>query len=221
MRSTRGCPATTNRPRRPLHGVKRGPCPARDVRDGRSSIGSLLDWPTEKRLSRSAWATAIRSWLLSAAIRTKSVWPSMIRRLGSGQNSLAASSRCARRITPGTRDRIKITSPGRRETQSAVASCGNGASDDLLPRLDACEPHLAENAVVLIENCNRPEIRNAGLQFLRSSRNQYRVLLDRRTPNHGSLTFGDGLLLFQLLGRNAVVARHVQEPTAPALVPAA
>ena len=89
------------------------------------------------------------------------------------------------------------------------------ASDDLLPRLDACEPHLAENAVGAIENCNRPEIRNAGLQFLRSSRNQYRVLLDRDMLNHGSLTFGDGLLLFQLLGRNAVVARHVQEPTVP------
>src|SRR5580692_2029165 len=60
------------------------------------------------------------------------------------------------------------------------------ASGDLLARLEACESHLAENAVVLIENCNRAEIRNAGLQFLRSSRNQYRVLLDRRTPHHGA-----------------------------------
>jgi hypothetical protein len=108
-------------------------------------------------------------------------------------------------------------------SRNAIGFCvvRAGANGDLLARLEACESHLAENAVVLIENCNRAEIRNAGLQFLRTSRNQYRVLLDRRTPNHGALTFGDGLLLFQLLGRNAAVARHAQDPTVPALVPAA
>lgn len=94
-------------------------------------------------------------------------------------------------------------------------------SDDLLARLEACEPHLAENAFVLIENCNRAEMRNAGLEFMRSSRNQYRVLLDRRTPHHGALTFGDGLLFFQLLGRNAAIARRAEKPTAPVLIPAA
>jgi hypothetical protein len=94
-------------------------------------------------------------------------------------------------------------------------------SDDLLSRLGTCEPHLAENAVVLIENCNRAEMRNAGLQFLRSSRNQYRVLLDRDTAHHADLTFGDGLLLFQLLGRNAAVSRDAQRVAAPALTPAA
>jgi hypothetical protein len=94
-------------------------------------------------------------------------------------------------------------------------------SDDLLSRLVACEPHLAENAVVLVENCNRAEMRKAGLHFIRSSRNQYRVLLDRCTSHHGALTFGDGLLLFQLLGRNAAVSRDAQRLPVPALTPAA
>jgi hypothetical protein len=94
-------------------------------------------------------------------------------------------------------------------------------SDELLSRLRTGEPHLAENAVVLIENCNRAEMRNAGLQFVRSSRNQYRVLLDRGTSHHGDLTFGDGLLLVQLLGRNAAVSRDAQRPPVPALTPAA
>ena len=92
---------------------------------------------------------------------------------------------------------------------------------DLLARLHACEPHLAENAIVLIDNCNEADLRSAGLQFIRSSRNQYRILLDRRAPHHGPLTFGDGLLLFQLLGRNAAFARPAEKPTAPLLVPAA
>jgi hypothetical protein len=95
------------------------------------------------------------------------------------------------------------------------------ANKDLLSRLQACEPHLAENAVVMIDNCNRAELRNAGLDFMRSSRNQYRVLLDRLAPQHGALTFGDGLLLFQLLGRNAAVARQAEKPTVAALAPAA
>jgi hypothetical protein len=94
-------------------------------------------------------------------------------------------------------------------------------SDDLLSRLGKCEPHLAENAVVLIENCKHAEMLKAGLQFIRSSRNQYRVLLDRGTSHHGDLTFGDGLLLFQLLGRNAAVSRDAQRLPAPALTSAA
>ena len=76
-------PGDNGHTRRRLHGVKLARARTGRSRRERSSIGSSLDWPTEKRLSRSAWATAIRSWLLSAAIRTKSVWPSMIRRLGS------------------------------------------------------------------------------------------------------------------------------------------
>ncbi len=85
--------------------------------------------------------------------------------------------------------------------------------------LQACEPHLAENAVVLVDNCNQADLRNAGLQFMRASRNQYRVLLDRLAPHHGALTFGDGLLLFQLLGRNTAVARQAEKPTAPLSFP--
>jgi hypothetical protein len=64
-------------------------------------------------------------------------------------------------------------------------------------------------------------VRDAGLSFIRSSRNQYRVLLDRRAPHHGGLTFGNGLLLFQLLGQNAAADRRTGTPAAPALVPAA
>lgn len=110
-----------------------------------------------------------------------------------------------------------------RPGQVPVGCCmiGTQSSDDVLQRLEACEPHLAENAVVLIENANRAAVRSAGLAFIRSSENQYRVLLDRPTPHHGGLTFGNGLLLFQLLGRNALAHRRVEEPASLALVPAA
>ncbi len=93
--------------------------------------------------------------------------------------------------------------------------------DDPLERLKASEPHLAENAVILVENANCPDVWEAGHGFIQSSRNQYRVLLDRRAPHHGELTFGNGLLLFQLLGRNAASDRRTRKPAAPVLVPAA
>jgi hypothetical protein len=98
---------------------------------------------------------------------------------------------------------------------------GASAADDPLERLSTAEPHLAENCVVLVENVNATSHRSAALAFIGSSANQYRILLDQRTPHHGELTLGNGLLVFQLLGRNAAAKRPLQKPAAPVLVPAA
>jgi hypothetical protein len=98
---------------------------------------------------------------------------------------------------------------------------GSGSQTDAHAALRECEPRLAENALVLFENANDPSVREAGLAFMQSSRNQYRVLLDRPTPHHGTLTFGNGLLMFQLLGRNATAVRRERELAPPVLVPAA
>jgi hypothetical protein len=96
-----------------------------------------------------------------------------------------------------------------------------GSQENPRERLRASEPRLAENAFILVENTNCSRVRDAGLAFIQSSRNQYRILLDRCTPHHGELTFGNGILLFQLLGRNAAADRRTEEHAAPALVPAA
>jgi hypothetical protein len=104
-----------------------------------------------------------------------------------------------------------------------IGCCLIGAStaDDPLERLNTAEPHLAENGVVLVENVNDASHRSAALAFIGSSANQYRILLDQRAPHHGELTLGNGLLVFQLLGRNAAAKRLLQKPAAPVLVPAA
>ena len=116
-----------------------------------------------------------------------------------------------------------LTGPG--ETPIGVclirAGSDEDSADDLRGRLVLSEPHLAENAHVLVENVNAAGVRDAALAFLRTSPNQYRVLLDQPTPHQGRLTFGDGLLLYQLLGRNQAADRRVRKPAAPALVPAA
>src|ERR1700733_3476494 len=83
--------------------------------------------------------------------------------------------------------------------------------EPIAARLVQCEPHLAENAYLLVDNCNCERTRQLALDFVAASRNQYRVLADARTAETGSLagalTWGRGLLVLQLLGRNAVVPR--------------
>ena len=97
--------------------------------------------------------------------------------------------------------------------------------EPIAARLAQCEPHLAENAYLLVDNCNCERTRQLALDFVAASRNQYRVLADARTAETGSitgsLTWGRGLLVLQLLGRNAVVPRVTGRGAPPVLAPAA
>jgi|GEM_PF-5975674 len=97
--------------------------------------------------------------------------------------------------------------------------------EPIAARLVQCEPHLAENAYLLVDNCNCERTRQLALDFVAASRNQYRVLADARTAETGSLagalTWGRGLLVLQLLGRNAVVPRATGRGAPPVLAPAA
>jgi hypothetical protein len=96
-----------------------------------------------------------------------------------------------------------------------------GSHEPVARRLADCEPHLAENAYLLVENVNCERTRQAAFEFAAASRNQYRVLMDVRTAEACSLTWGRGLLVVQLLGRNAVSLPRSKRGTSPALVPAA
>ncbi|HXY33492.1 MAG TPA: hypothetical protein VEI07_04645 [Planctomycetaceae bacterium] len=93
--------------------------------------------------------------------------------------------------------------------------------EPIAPRLAECEPHLGENAFLLVENCNCERTREAAFEFVAASRNQYRLLMEVRTPEPCSLTWGRGLLVMQLLGRNAVVPAHSERGRSPLLLPAA
>lgn len=92
----------------------------------------------------------------------------------------------------------------------------SSATGETLRQLAAVEPYLAENACVLVENTNEPSIHAACLEFVQSSANQYRVLLDERTGRRCALTFGDGVFLLQLLGRNSVAGAAAPKHLRPA-----
>jgi len=93
--------------------------------------------------------------------------------------------------------------------------------EPIAERLVDCEPCLAENAYLLIDNCNCARTRQAALEFVATSQNQYRVLMEARTAEACALTWGRGLLVVQLLGRNVAVRTHSERGTSPVLVPAA
>jgi hypothetical protein len=93
--------------------------------------------------------------------------------------------------------------------------------EPIAERLSDCEPHLAENAYLLIDNGNCARTRQTALEFVAASRNQYRVLMDARSAETCALTWGRWLFVIQLLGRNAVGRSVTGHGTSPVLVPAA
>jgi hypothetical protein len=96
-----------------------------------------------------------------------------------------------------------------------------GSHEPVARQLVDCEHYLAENAYLLVDNANCEQTRQAAFDFVSARRNQYRVLMDVRTAKTCSLTWGRGLLVIQLLGRNAILRPHSEHGTSPVLVPAA
>lgn len=68
---------------------------------------------------------------------------------------------------------------------------------DQLKGLRLAEPFFSKNCVVLVDDVNWPEPRNATLDFISQSSNQYRVLLDVATPGNCHPTFWNGVLVFE------------------------
>jgi len=75
---------------------------------------------------------------------------------------------------------------------------------DQLDGLKVAEPFFAENCIVMVDDSNWDQVRRANFDFMNTSRNQYRVLLDKQTPASGHPTFWNGLMIFQLVGRNKI-----------------
>jgi hypothetical protein len=93
--------------------------------------------------------------------------------------------------------------------------------EPIAERLVDCEPLLAENGYLLIDNGNCARTRQTTLEFVATSRNQYRVLMDARSDETCAVTWGRGLFVIQLLGRNAVGRSDSGLDASPVLIPAA
>jgi hypothetical protein len=77
---------------------------------------------------------------------------------------------------------------------------------DQLEGLQLAEHHFAENCIVMVDDCNWDQVHGANLDFMQKSPNEYRLLLDKRTPKSGHPTYWNGLMIFQLAGKNVLAA---------------
>lgn len=62
--------------------------------------------------------------------------------------------------------------------------------------LEAAEPFFADGCVVLVDDTNDPEPRQATLDFIARRSGRYKLLFDRTTAGNGHPTFWNGVMLF-------------------------
>jgi hypothetical protein len=93
---------------------------------------------------------------------------------------------------------------------------GPRAYDDQLDGLKLAEPYFARGCVVLVDDTNWPEVREANLDFIKHSSFEYRMLLDVQTPRTGHPTFWNGVMLFERGKRKAAAGAFPRQQRAAA-----
>jgi hypothetical protein len=83
------------------------------------------------------------------------------------------------------------------ETLGLYVFDGPRTYDGQLDGLQLAEPFFGTGCLVLIDDTNWPEVREANLDFMRHSPYEYRMLLDVQTPRTGHPTFWNGVMLFE------------------------
>ncbi|MAT14910.1 MAG: hypothetical protein CMJ46_06530 [Planctomyces sp.] len=79
---------------------------------------------------------------------------------------------------------------------------GPHSYEDQWDGLELAEPFFADNCIILVDDCNWEQVSGANLDFMRKSKNEYKLILDCRTPKSGHPTWWNGFMVFQLQGRN-------------------
>ena len=76
--------------------------------------------------------------------------------------------------------------------------------DDQLDGLKLAEPFFAKDCIVMVDDTNWDQVRQANLDFIAESPNDYRMLLDVQTPKSGHPTYWNGQMVFRLQGENVL-----------------
>jgi hypothetical protein len=76
--------------------------------------------------------------------------------------------------------------------------------EDQYEGLQLAEPYFADNCIVMVDDCNWQHVHAANSDFMKKSVNSYKLLIDKKTPKSGHPTYWNGLMIFQLEGKNAL-----------------
>ncbi|MBI3860646.1 MAG: class I SAM-dependent methyltransferase [Planctomycetia bacterium] len=90
-----------------------------------------------------------------------------------------------------------------KETLGLYLFDGPHTYDDQLDGLTLAEPFFGRGCLVLVDDTNWPQVRQANLDFIARSPFEYRMLLDVQTPRTGHPTYWNGLMLFERGKRKA------------------
>ncbi len=74
---------------------------------------------------------------------------------------------------------------------------GGHKYEDQLKGLQVAEPYFSENCLILVDDTNWDEPRQATYDFIQNSPHQYEVLLDVKTYRNGHITYHNGVILFK------------------------
>lgn len=74
---------------------------------------------------------------------------------------------------------------------------GDHKYEDQLTGLKVAEPYFSDRCIILVDDTNWAEPRQATYDFINASPNQYNILLDVKTYRNGHITYHNGIILFQ------------------------
>ena len=74
---------------------------------------------------------------------------------------------------------------------------GNHEYEHQLEGLKVAEPHFSENCIILVDDTNCREPRQATLDFIKNSKNNYTIILDKTTYGNEMPTFWNGIMLLR------------------------
>ncbi|RDC61638.1 class I SAM-dependent methyltransferase [Adhaeribacter pallidiroseus] len=78
---------------------------------------------------------------------------------------------------------------------------GDHKYEDQLQGLQVAEPHFSDNCIILVDDTNWPDPRQATYDFMQNSVYKYEVLLDVKTYRNGHITYHNGIILFRRTGK--------------------
>ncbi len=74
---------------------------------------------------------------------------------------------------------------------------GGHKYEDQLKGLQVAEPFFSDNCIILVDDTNWDDPREATYDFIKQSKHEYKVLLDKKTARNGHLTYHNGIIIFQ------------------------
>jgi len=77
---------------------------------------------------------------------------------------------------------------------------GEHSYQNQLDGLRVAEPFFGPNCVVMVDDTNLPEPRQATLDFMKQSDNRYEIVLDSSTHDNGHPTWWNGVILLRRMG---------------------